>query len=203
MPAPGVRIAIRTSIAGFQLTVQLGTLRLHVGRPASQDDGIHRRTPVQRMAQQGSMHAGKSPQHGVQSNCAPDSYRAPTRLAVLRRRLEAADTGVVSGGAGGSNVTTTATAPALGTGQVLESLKLTAEEPDDSFLLRWLRSRRDDVDEAEAAVRTHAAWRAHSVPVGGIGEVCALCVHKGGTSGSSAASGHIRLRMVLQQESGH
>ncbi len=186
MPAPGVRLAIRTSIAGFQLALPLGTLRLPAGHAAPQHDGIHRRTSsVQRTAQQSGMHAGKSPQHSVHCDRAPDGYQAPTRLAVLRRRLEAASVGggVVSGGggSGGAIVAATAAAPALETGRVLESLRLTAEEPDDSFLLRWLRSRHNDVDEAEAAVRTHAAWRAQCVPVGGIGEVCALCAHEGCT----------------------
>ncbi len=124
----------------------------------------------------------------------PNSCRAPTRLAVLRRRLEAADVGLVSGRAGGSTVTATATAPALETGRVLESLRLTAEEPDDSFLLRWLRSRRDDVEQAEAAVRTHADWRAQSVPIGGISEACA-CVYGGGSSEFSTIRGCIDVRM--------
>ena len=185
MPAPGVRLAIRASIAGFQLTLPLGTLRVHAGHAALHDDGLNRRASAQRTAQQSGLRTGKSSPHQLQPNSASDSHRAPTRLASLRRRLEAASIGavVVSGGLGReSAATVTAAAPALETGRVLDSLKLTAEEPDDSFLLRWLRSRGHDVEEAEAAVRTHASWRAQCVPVGGISEVCAVCIVRGAPS---------------------
>ena len=175
MPAPGVRLAIRTSIAGFQLTLPLGTLRLSAGHAAPQHDGLRRRTSTQRTTQQNSMHPGRTPQQRIQPDHATDGHRPPTRVAVLRRRLEAASGGtvIVSGVRRGPAVAAAAGAPALDAGRVLDSLQLTAEEPDDSFLLRWLRSRNHDVEEAEAAVRTHASWRAQCVPVGGVAEVCA------------------------------
>ena len=172
-----MRIVIRVSVAGFQLTLPLGTLRLPAAAAGSRHDGIRRRPSTRQLtsAQHSDALLDKTPQHG---NCLgtvlPAEQRAATRLALLRRRLEAGSRSAAGSGAGRGPA---GAAPAGG-GQllsgerVLDVLRLTGEDPDDAFLLRWLRSRDGDVDEAEAGVRAHSEWRAQHVQTGGINEVC-------------------------------
>ena len=57
---------------------------------------------------------------------------------------------------------------------MLETLRTSAEDVDEPFLLRWLRAKDYDLDEAEFSIRAHAAWRAEHVTPGGVREVCKI-----------------------------
>ena len=172
-----MRIIIRASVAGFQLTIPLGTLRLPAGPAAPRHDVSRRRPSTRRLSsiQHGhALPAGKAPQRGGPAGVLLQAdQRAAPQLALLRRQLEAGSSGLGGRGAGteSAGATLVRDSPVLGSERPLEVLRLTAEQPDDAFLLRWLRSRDGDADAAEAGVRAHAAWRGQHVQTGGISEV--------------------------------